>query len=144
MTTKIFEKWIIRFNEKMLKENRKILLLLDNATCHSNKKFSNVELCFLPKNTTALIQPCDQGIIKSFKDSFTNLLTDQLISDIGSIESIDGCIKKTNILTVLCLTKIAWERVRPESIKKSFIKLFEFNEIKIITIKNMKLILKML
>ncbi|KAG0440943.1 hypothetical protein DMUE_1402 [Dictyocoela muelleri] len=37
---------------------------------------------------------------------------------------------KKNILRVLCLTKIAWERVRPGSIKKSFIKLFEFNEIK--------------
>ena len=50
--------------------NQKALLIIDSATVH----LCNFELCdenikviFLPPNTTALIQPLDQGVISCFK-----------------------------------------------------------------------------
>jgi len=56
----------------MKKENRKILLLLDNAPVHNTDKvFSNIELYYLPLNSTSKIQPLDQGIIKAFKAHYT-------------------------------------------------------------------------
>ena len=55
----------------MRKENRKIILLADNATSHKTEeaiaKLTNVRVYFLPPNTTSALQPLDQGIIYSLK-----------------------------------------------------------------------------
>ena len=45
----------------------KVLLILDNAPEHPILEHPNVQLCFLPPNTTSFIQPLDQGIIATFK-----------------------------------------------------------------------------
>ncbi|GFU75297.1 tigger transposable element-derived protein 1 [Trichonephila clavipes] len=41
----------------------KVLLIVDNAASHPQLEHPNVQLVFLPPNTTSLIQPLDQGII---------------------------------------------------------------------------------
>ena len=51
---------------------RRVLLLLDNAPSHiwnENHKvdFPNLNIIFLPPNTTSKLQPMDAGIIASFK-----------------------------------------------------------------------------
>lgn len=48
----------------------KILLVVDNAPSHPPHLAdisNNIKIVFLPPNTTSLIQPCDQGIIATFK-----------------------------------------------------------------------------
>lgn len=51
--------------------NRKILMLLDNVTVHPKYyELENVELLFLPSNTTSMMQPFDQGVIKDFKNMY--------------------------------------------------------------------------
>ena len=58
-------------NEKFANEKRKCLLLLDNAPVHPNIfDLSNIELLFLPKNSTSKSQPLDQGVIRLFKRYF--------------------------------------------------------------------------
>ncbi|GFX52228.1 tigger transposable element-derived protein 1 [Trichonephila clavipes] len=74
MTTAIFTEW---FNncfvpevEAYMKEKSldfKVLLIVDNAASHPQLEHPNVQLVFLPPNTTSLIQPLDQGIIATFK-----------------------------------------------------------------------------
>src|SRR5271170_5436302 len=52
--------------------NRHILLLVDNAPTHAlyeNTNLTNIIIEYLPPNTTSHLQPCDQGIINSFKVS---------------------------------------------------------------------------
>jgi hypothetical protein len=75
MTGEIFRAWVTELNARMNMEGRKILLLVDNVSNHNLKdkggvvlKFDNVNVQFLPKNTTAVLQPMDQGIIKATKD----------------------------------------------------------------------------
>ncbi len=69
----------------MKKQNRKVLLLVDNAGGHNisldfkNNKLTNVELHFMPPNTTSVLQPCDQGIIKTFKLYYRKLLVNYLL-----------------------------------------------------------------
>ena len=58
----------------MVQENRKILVILDNFSGHRISDLTNIKLCFLPPNTTAILQPLDLGIIRSFKCKYTNLL----------------------------------------------------------------------
>ncbi|GFS74099.1 tigger transposable element-derived protein 1 [Trichonephila clavipes] len=74
MTTAFFTEW---FNncfvpevEAYMKEKSldfKVLLIVDNAASHPQLEHPNVQLVFLPPNTTSLIQPLDQGIIATFK-----------------------------------------------------------------------------
>ena len=73
MTSEIFETMLSKLNGKLVFENRKVILLLDNATCHPESmddKFSNNKIVFLPKNTTSRSQPLDAGIIRNFKVNF--------------------------------------------------------------------------
>ncbi|XP_054746093.1 tigger transposable element-derived protein 1-like [Anastrepha obliqua] len=74
MTSAIFTEWFQKYfisevrrymNAKCLEF--KVLLILDNAPCHPLLEHPNVQFCYLPPNTTSLIQPLDQGIIATFK-----------------------------------------------------------------------------
>ena len=67
MTSEIFQNWLEKWNRNLANKGRKIALVLDNATCHPKITLSNIELEFLPPNTTSHIQPMDQGIIANFK-----------------------------------------------------------------------------
>ncbi|XP_054726261.1 tigger transposable element-derived protein 1-like [Anastrepha obliqua] len=74
MTSAIFTEWFQKYfiSEVRLYMNAKCLefkvpLILDNAPCHPLLEHPNVQFCYLPPNTTSLIQPLDQGIIATFK-----------------------------------------------------------------------------
>ncbi|GBM00948.1 hypothetical protein AVEN_151400-1 [Araneus ventricosus] len=48
--------------------NHKMLLLIDSCKAHVlNMPLKYINVVFLPANTTSLIQPCDQGIIRALK-----------------------------------------------------------------------------
>jgi hypothetical protein len=69
MTTDIMIEWLNVLNRKMKNLNRKVALFLDNATCHPDIKLTNIQLPFLPPNTSSVCQPLDLGVIKSLKPS---------------------------------------------------------------------------
>jgi len=67
--------------------HRKILLILDNASSHKwnkDEELSNVVLLFLPPNTTAHLQPCNAGIIWSFKSHHRKLVCINRIETVNS------------------------------------------------------------
>lgn len=66
LTRDIMSEWLTKFDRKMGRQNRKVLLFLDNATSHPNIALKNVKLLFFPPNMTSVCQPLDQGIIKNF------------------------------------------------------------------------------
>ncbi len=67
MTSDLFNVWLSDLNSKCIKENRKILLPMDNCPAHKiQKKFTNIEIEFFPKNATGVIQPLDMGSLKPF------------------------------------------------------------------------------
>ncbi|XP_046808186.1 tigger transposable element-derived protein 1-like [Lucilia cuprina] len=75
VTSVIFREWFYKMfvpdakrylNDKGLPF--KVLLIIFNAPGHpQDLEFENVQVIFLPKNTTSLLQPLDQGIISTFK-----------------------------------------------------------------------------
>ena len=73
MTSEIYQRWHQNFDSKMQRQNRQILLLLDNAPSHpKDVNVTNVKLEFIPANTTSMLQPPDQEIIKTVKLSIEN------------------------------------------------------------------------
>ena len=70
MISEVIEAVLARFNRNLVYEHRKVILFLDNATCHPESmtgKFSQIKTIFLPKNITSRLQPLDAGIIQNFK-----------------------------------------------------------------------------
>ena len=70
MNAEIMNEILTDLNRKLSKEERHILLLLDNATSHDpalRDRFSNIRVLFLPKKTTSRLLPLDAGIKKNSK-----------------------------------------------------------------------------
>ena len=70
MQVSIWNDYLKKLDSRMRVQNRNILLLIDNAPTHAlyeNTNLTNIVIEHLPPNTTSHLQPCDQGIINSFK-----------------------------------------------------------------------------
>ncbi|CAF1338757.1 unnamed protein product, partial [Rotaria magnacalcarata] len=69
--------------------NHRILLFLDNAPVHPpDVQLENIKLKFFPPNTTAKIQPMDQGIIRAFKVYYRRHLVKFCLLDQGVCEAV--------------------------------------------------------
>jgi len=69
MTGAIWLDWLQKFDKEMERQNRQVILLVDNCSSYLVPEFDlrATYLEFLPPNTTAQQQPLDAGIIRSFK-----------------------------------------------------------------------------
>ena len=66
LQTKVtFEKEMDIINNKMVREDRQLLIILDNVSTHKlGKTYSNIRLEFMMPNTTPQIQPLDQFFLR--------------------------------------------------------------------------------
>ena len=68
MNSEIFEEWVRKLDRKFRADDRNIALIIDNWPAHlSISHLTNVQLIFLPPITTSILQPMDQGVIRSLK-----------------------------------------------------------------------------
>ena len=66
--------------KKFEKENRKVVLIVDNCLAHPIVEgLKAVELVLLPPNTTSKIQPIDQGVIRSLKAKYCKKIIQRLL-----------------------------------------------------------------
>jgi len=81
---------------------------------------TNVEVLYLPPNTTSHTQPCDQWIIQAFKVKYrSQLLSTRLLSTfIDSLE--DEVPFRASVLDAILLLHTAWSEVSSTTIKKFF------------------------
>lgn len=95
----------------MKNQNRKVLLILDNAPCHPTMSLSNTNLLFLPANTICKLQPLDLEKIQSFKLHYEHCILTILITLIDLVENVDEVIKKVSLADVVEYIKEAWNSV---------------------------------
>lgn len=123
MTSEILDKILSKLNTLLSCQNWSILLLLDNAGCHPDhfkEKYSNINICFLPANTTSKLQPLDLGIIQNFKVHYRRLLLRYILSKIDECDSATEVANSINILVAIRWIALAWEEVKVETICKCF------------------------
>ena len=129
MTGTIFEKYMKMLDNKFFKEKRQVLFFVDNCPAHPvtlQMALKNIKIIFLPKNSTSVLQPMDQGVIRSFKCKYRTKLLSHVISQVeGKDKTIEDV--KVNLLMVMNWVKFAWESVTQETIKNCFKKSF-FNQ----------------
>ncbi|XP_050049629.1 tigger transposable element-derived protein 6-like [Dermacentor andersoni] len=116
MTQSIFREWIYREDARFSQEKRKVLFLVDNCPAHGTVPgLKSIQLEFLPANTTALLQPMDQGVIQALKSRFRkNLLRRMLLCmDEGNDYWVD-------VLRAIYLLDDAWWQVSATTIASCF------------------------
>ncbi|CAB4417001.1 unnamed protein product [Rhizophagus irregularis] len=114
MQVSIWNDYLKNLDARIRTLGQNILLLVDNAPTHAlydNTHFTNITIEHLPPNTTAHLQPCDQGVINSFKvKAFDNY-------NEYSIEPTEINIKKCIKYTVY-----AWNNITQNTIKNCWLK----------------------
>lgn len=68
MTQALFSCWLRKFDEEMVAEKRRMVLILDNCNAHNvQENLTAVSLKFFTHNTTAKSQPLDKGVTANVK-----------------------------------------------------------------------------
>ena len=116
MTTEIFKPWLNQFDRDMERQNRKVLLVMDNCSSHKLPDLHSVEVLFLPPNATSKLQPLDAGIIQNFKVKYRRSLCLKLLACIEGGEDT----YKPNLLDALYMTTQSWEKVTADTIAHCF------------------------
>ena len=122
MTTELFNEWIGNFNKKMSAQNRKVLLMLDDAPSHPKKDLSNVKCLFLPANTTSVLQPLDQGIIQNVKMHYKRKLLNYALAKIATASSVVEVQKSVNVQDACQWAASAVSAVNSSTVVKCFAK----------------------
>lgn len=99
----------------------KVVLIIDNAhghlesVCYENK---NVQVVFLPQNTTSLLQLLDQGIIWFVKATYACLVFDNVQQEFDADLNLDikQCWKSFTIAGAITFIKAATDELKPETI----------------------------
>lgn len=129
MNTVIFSKWLQFFDQKMRAQEWKVLLFLDNASCHPKDiHLTNVTLQYLPPNTTSHLQPLDQGIIKATKVLYRKSLVRCVLARMEPCNKATVISKSVIVLDAIQWLSSAWDRIQRSTIQACFRKAGFFSD----------------
>ena len=106
----------------MKSEGRKVILFLDNATCHPKIDLSNVKLAYFPPNTTSVTQPMYQGVIYTLKSFYRKFVLQSLVAKISTCSNVSELAKQVNVLDAVNWIHQAKKKILPETVMKCFVK----------------------
>lgn len=129
MTKVIFNEWLLKWDNALMREKRKIYLLIDNCSCHSLELDPKcIKLLFLPTNTTSILQPLNQGIIHAFKLGYRTRITEKLLLLFDKDEDTDKFeqfLKNFSLLDCAFEVKNSWNQVSSDAIYNIFAKILQ-------------------
>ncbi|XP_060771695.1 tigger transposable element-derived protein 4-like [Neoarius graeffei] len=111
MTSRLFEEWLKKLDSRMVRGNRTICMIVDNCPAHPDVDLQNIELVFLPPNTTSVTQLMDGGIIKNLKFYYRRILATRRLEAAEKDEQF-----KWDLLDALFAIKTAWANVKTSPI----------------------------
>ena len=116
MTSEIFTSWAKKLDAQMLRQKRKICLIIDNCPAHPHvKSMKATTLVFLPPNTTSVTQPMDQGIIRNLKVHYRKFVVQR------KLRAIDTKTDFTlTVLDALRMLHQAWRSVTAKTIANCY------------------------
>ncbi|XP_049311737.1 tigger transposable element-derived protein 4-like [Bactrocera dorsalis] len=103
MTSDIFTKWVRDWDPH-----------------HKIDDLRSITLVFLPPNTTSILQPMDQGVIRAFKSYFRKFLVLKLINDHDNNKNNKVGQVKITILDAILMMYDAWNKVSEITISNCF------------------------
>ena len=86
-------------------EGRKIALLIDNCPPQPSVSIlTNVQLVFLPPNTTSVLQPMDLGVIRSLKTHYRGRVVRRLCRPSDKMKTLPKIFILTSIFMGTCVS----------------------------------------
>ena len=80
MNSFFFDEWVKELDKKFEKENRKVVLIVDNCPAHPFiEGLKAVELVSFRPNATSKTQPMNQSVIRSLKAKYHRKIIQRLI-----------------------------------------------------------------
>ena len=123
MNTAIMLKYLKWLDNKVAVRRRKVLLLMDNFKAHEcsvkllkdEGGLRNIEVDWLPPNTTSRWQPLDQGIIASFKLQYKKFWIVYIVKQLDNDKTPQ---KTVTLLNAVNWTTAAWKAVNNTTVEK--------------------------
>ncbi|XP_067134805.1 tigger transposable element-derived protein 1-like [Centruroides vittatus] len=137
VTASLFEDWFgyhfISEVERYCQSKQisfKVMLIIDNAPGHLSATLTNfdphVKVVFLPPNTTSLLQPMDQGVIKTFKAYYTRHAHLHEAMRQNNELSVKDFWKQFNVLDAVRIIGQSWNEVSQKTLNGVWKKLCLF------------------
>lgn len=136
VTTKITTDW---FNNTFIRQARqhcnsvgldpncKILLVLDNCSAHPPAETlskDNVQVIYLPPNCTSLIQPQDQGILRSLKCRYRSQFLRSFLTDLNGGKTVEEIKKDYSLKDTVWALARAWDSIPKSTLNNAWHKLW--------------------
>ncbi|XP_070385946.1 tigger transposable element-derived protein 4-like [Dermacentor albipictus] len=116
ITQQLFSDYVRKLDRKFKSQNRKVLLFVDNCGAHGHiHDLECIRLEFLPPNTTSVLQPMDQGIIKNLKVLYRARLLNRMVVCIDAGKQY--CV---SLLSAINMLADAWKAVAPATLQNCF------------------------
>lgn len=106
-----------------LPRDSKILLVLDNCTGHPAAELlekDHASVVYLPPNCTSLIQPMDQGVLRSLKCRYKSDFLRRLLNSCNSGVGIKEFAKEYSIRDAIFNAANSWDSVSQETLINSW------------------------
>ena len=117
ITGVLFEELVRKLDSPFRDQSRKVALLIDNFPAYPEiKNLTNINLIFLPPNTTSALQPMDQGVIRSLKAHYRKKVVRLCIKAVESNKPLP----KISILQALKHLASSWNAVSEETTVNCF------------------------
>lgn len=129
MTAAIFQKWftddfVPAVRQHLLRQGLEptAILLLDNCPAHPpaetlTSKDGKIRVVYLPKNTTALIQPMDQGLIATLKQNYRKEMMRQILMEDNTLLDF---IRTLSVKDVFFLVGKAWAAIQEKAVRATW------------------------
>lgn len=117
---RIFQEILSKWNRKLVRQNRKVLLMVDNASSHTLAEYSNINMQYLMPRTTSKLQPLDQGIIYAVKTHYKASLARKYLMGIEAGKTPEQLVKKWCVKLACDELARVWKRVSPQTILNCF------------------------
>jgi len=126
MTGSLFCEWLRNWDKEL---DHKILLLVDNCTVYIiGENLKNINVVLFHADTTSLIQPCNQGIIRSSKAYYWSERRKFVIGIlVNGFENAtfylraNDIARKISLLDALHLSASPWIQVSSATVRNYFI-----------------------
>jgi len=117
MNADLFNEYLNKLEQKLSIQNQNMHMFIDSAGCHPKvyPKLKKLKTHFFPSNCTAKVQPCDLGIINSFKCHYKKLLSSKKIKC-----AENKVVFNLSLLDSLQMLKKAWDNVTEQTIINCF------------------------
>ena len=113
MDSQIFEHWVRKLDQKFRVDERKINIIIDNSPAHpSIFNLTNIQFVFLRPNTMSILQPMNQGVIRSPKAHYRGKVVRLLFRALEKNEPYP----KILILQALKILADSWQTITKETV----------------------------